>query len=85
MKRVYTILDHAVDAGGSLFLAETDAEAIRAMTSACWDPASMYNVHAEDYSLMCVGAWDPRTLVGEFQTPVKVAGLAMIRDLKRAS
>lgn len=80
--RIFSVYDSAVGAYLRLFQSMTEAEAMRALTVACWDPNNQFHTHAEDFSLMHVGDFDD--VSGEVTpcVPSRVCGLASIRDQK---
>lgn len=57
--RVFSIYDAKGECWGDPKYFRTDGEAVRAVQQAMRDQSTMFYQYPEDYTLFCVGEWDP--------------------------
>lgn len=56
--RIYSVYDSKAESYSQPILRMNDAVAQRDFGVMVNDPGHAYNLHAEDYTLFCVGEWD---------------------------
>lgn len=64
--RVFSVFDSAANAYLTPFFLDTVPLALRAFTAACNDEGHQFHMHAGDYTLFEIGAWDQHS--GELST-----------------
>lgn len=69
MTKIYAIYDTKAAAFLTPYFAPTHGVAVRSLQDAVNDPAHQFSRHAEDYSLHCLGEFDPE--LGTIEVPPK--------------
>lgn len=59
--RIYTVYDSKAQAHSTPFYSHNNATAIRSFAQAAQDEKTDFHKYAGDYTLLCVGEWDPAT------------------------
>lgn len=58
IKKVYTVFDEAAGAYLQPFFSSSNRTAMRAVEDVMSDPSHQFNVHADDFTLFCIGEYD---------------------------
>lgn len=81
LKQIFTVRDAKAEAYLVPFFARSRGEAIRMLTDAVNDPQHQFGIHAEDYMLFHLGAFDEET--GEIHLFPQQEPIITCLELKR--